>query len=401
MSTLVHQVGACRRLMHLPTAHRMHPSRLERHLASVASPSSSSSITSNTDLLTPIPYQSRLETHYYQTILEDLLVLTYDHSSPDASLEHLSSTSPEWQNNPSSPTPFIDLYSTPRTKLPSYNGGISAVTSLISKEAVEVDYFRVPKPKYGKLYLNPIDYTPVKMDVLKARPPIPPPPPYAPVPSRIVNLKTVSLRVWSKEAASNKNVILSCIMTLQAITGVRAEPLFATQADVSKQIRSGMALGAYCTLSGPPAFAFLDKLITCVLPRMNDWEGINPVGNGKGGITFKLSGQAVGLFPDIEPHFDSFPRLNDLDVLMETSGRTDDEAVLLLSGYQMPFLAVKEEVVKSAETGGAFDPWAQFRTRRERDTGESMRKTPAPRVINNKAGGGRGAKPTMASKKKR
>lgn len=150
-------------------------------------------------------------------------------------------------------------------------------------------------------------------------------------------------------------------MALQSITGIRANPLLATAADASRSIRPGMPLGATCKLKGPFAYHFLDKLITCVLPRMNDWEGINPVGNGKACINFTLPAKAVGLFPDIEPHFDSFPRLNDLDIMLETTGSNDMEAILLLSGFQMPFLKRKIEVETTESSDKPFDPWAQFR----------------------------------------
>ena len=45
-------------------------------------------------------------------------------------------------------------------------------------------------------------------------------------------------------------VILSAIMILQGITGVRAEPLFAEFGDANKGVREGMPMGAVVHLSG-------------------------------------------------------------------------------------------------------------------------------------------------------
>jgi ribosomal protein L5 len=45
-------------------------------------------------------------------------------------------------------------------------------------------------------------------------------------------------------------IILSAIMILQSISGVRAEPLFAEFGDANKGIRQGMPMGAVVHLSG-------------------------------------------------------------------------------------------------------------------------------------------------------
>jgi ribosomal protein L5 len=103
-------------------------------------------------------------------------------------------------------------------------------------------------------------------------------------------------------------------MSLQCITGKRAEPVFATRGDNSKKIRAGMPLGARVTLQGSEMYYFLDKLVQTVLPRIREWEGVNPIGDGKGSLELTLPASVVGTFPDIEPHFDMFPRLFDTKV---------------------------------------------------------------------------------------
>jgi large subunit ribosomal protein L5 len=77
-----------------------------------------------------------------------------------------------------------------------------------------------------------------------------------------------------------------------------------------------MPLGATVSLGGQEMYNFLDKMIQCVLPRIREWPGVNPIGDDKGSISFMLPASAVGTFPDIEPHFDSFPRLFDIEVLL-------------------------------------------------------------------------------------
>ncbi len=45
-------------------------------------------------------------------------------------------------------------------------------------------------------------------------------------------------------------MVLSAVMILQGITGMKAEPLFAEIGDASKGIREGMPMGAVVTLTG-------------------------------------------------------------------------------------------------------------------------------------------------------
>ncbi|KAJ3186273.1 hypothetical protein HDU85_007713 [Gaertneriomyces sp. JEL0708] len=316
--------------------------------------------------LSPI-CRPRLEEHYYNTLLEDLLVLTYDHSSPHATLPHLSKLK-EWNRSLSS-TPLQSIYQTTLPKLPTCPHSEQTTSNLLTRENAVVKQL-VLKRKFRKGFYNPIDYTTVTKDKYDAREEAPPKLPYSPLPSRMPLVAKVELRIWSEAAVSNKTILLSAIMSLQSITGVRAHPVFATVGDAAKKIREGMPLGASVTLTGPQMYLFLDKLTQCVLPRLREYSGINPVGDDDGSITIPLPSTAIGYFPDIEPHFDMYPRLFDTDVIITTTGKSDFEASLLLSGFQMPFL--EERVVQVEEEESVNDPWAKFRKPKTREERRAM-----------------------------
>jgi large subunit ribosomal protein L5 len=101
---------------------------------------------------------------------------------------------------------------------------------------------------------------------------------------------------------------------MQSICGKKPKPVFATKGDASKKIRAGMPIGCKVSIRGEEMYTFLDKLIQCVLPRIREFKGLNPVSN-KGVVEMTLPSNAIGTFPDIEPHFDMFPRLFDTKVL--------------------------------------------------------------------------------------
>jgi ribosomal L5P family C-terminus len=119
-------------------------------------------------------------------------------------------------------------------------------------------------------------------------------------------------------------------------------------------------------------YLFLDKMVQVVLPRIPDWPGINPVGNN-GSLTFTLPPQAVGYFPDIEPHFDMFPRLVETSVTFVTNANTDSECALLLSGLQVPIM--DEKVVKAEKEKVEDDPWALLKTAATREERKALAAT--------------------------
>jgi hypothetical protein len=119
-------------------------------------------------------------------------------------------------------------------------------------------------------------------------------------------------------------------------------------------------------------FDFLDKMTQCVLPRLREWNGFEAIGDNQGQLALKLPKQAVGYFPDIEPHFDSFPRLFDVDVLVQTTGQSDWETALLLSGLQIPIQP--KRIIKVTEEKKRDDPWAQFRKPKTKEERRALAK---------------------------
>lgn len=111
-------------------------------------------------------------------------------------------------------------------------------------------------------------------------------------------------------------------------------------------------------------YLFLDKLKETVLPRLREWHGFSPTSTRKPGtISLKLSEAALGYFPDIEAHFDMFPRLFDTDIDIITTATTDSEAVMMLSGFGLPF--TERETVKRVKSDDD-DPWAKFRRKSDK-----------------------------------
>ena len=95
-----------------------------------------------------------------------------------------------------------------------------------------------------------------------------------------------------------------------------------------------MKVGLKVTLRGTRMYEFLDRLIALAIPRVKDFRGLNPSSfDGRGTYNMGLVEQSV--FPEIDPSTVTFTQ--GMNINMQTSARTDEEAMELLTLLGMPF----------------------------------------------------------------
>ncbi|CAG8752804.1 33174_t:CDS:2 [Gigaspora margarita] len=182
--------------------------------------------------------------------------------------------------------------------------------------------------------INPfaINRPPPKPRGNKKRLPVPP----KQSPKTIPKLLKIDVHCMIKEAIHSKQHLLSGIMALQCITSERPTVVYSKTGVAQWKLRK-------VSISGPPMYTFLDKLVEIVLPRMKEWHGI-PITSGdqNGNIAMGFPASALSLFPDIEGNYDMFPLMTGFDVIFNTTAYTDYEGRMLLSGFQIPFTPRKK-----------------------------------------------------------
>jgi len=108
----------------------------------------------------------------------------------------------------------------------------------------------------------------------------------------------------------------------------------ATKSVAGFKIREGMSIGASVTLRQEQMYNFLTKLINIVLPRIRDFRGISPNSfDGRGNYNIGLKEQLI--FPEVS--YDDVTQIRGLDISIVTTAKTDEEALMLLKGFGMPF----------------------------------------------------------------
>ncbi|ORX94613.1 ribosomal protein L5 [Basidiobolus meristosporus CBS 931.73] len=170
----------------------------------------------------------------------------------------------------------------------------------------------------------------------------------------IPQLKKIVVHCYMKDAVYNKYNLLSAFISLQCITGQCPEPVFAKSDAAPWKLRRGMPVGCRVTLEGEKMYSFIEKVTEIVLPRMKEYQGLREnSGDGNGNIAFGFPAEAMGLFPDIEGIYDMIPKMTGFDVTVNTTGYSDTEARLLLSGFQLPFQSRRRSIAKPKETAEA------------------------------------------------
>jgi len=123
------------------------------------------------------------------------------------------------------------------------------------------------------------------------------------------------------------------IRDMTLITGQKPVATRAKKAVSNFKLREGMKIGCKVTLRGDRAYHFLDKLITVVLPRIRDFQGL-PANSfdGRGNYSLGLKEQLV--FPEIP--YDTFDRIRGMDITICTTATKDDDSRALLKMLGLP-----------------------------------------------------------------
>ena len=153
---------------------------------------------------------------------------------------------------------------------------------------------------------------------------------------QIPKLDKVIVNVRCGESKNNAKEIEAIAKDLATITGQKPITCKARKSVANFKLREGMPIGAKVTLRGNKMWEFLDRLFNVALPRVRDFQGINPNSfDGRGNYAFGLKEQLI--FPEIE--YDKVDKIRGMDIAICTTATTDEEAKELLSQLGAPFTA--------------------------------------------------------------
>lgn len=244
----------------------------------------------------------RLEDYYYDALQEDLMYMTYRH-------EHL----------PRPPPRQIRLTFDPQNPFSKHRKNPPVGGSQAGKE-------------------------------------LPPPS----TPSNVIRLEKVILHTMVKEALQSKSNLLGAIMAMRALTGESRQAggrhdmggvqIVRGRKSVGGWIRPDVPVGVQVELKGRSMYDFVGTLVEFVLPRLREFNGVllpppsanvNSPSAVSGVVSFGLTPQAMGFFPQIEVNQDSYPKMYGMHIHFVTNASglgAQNRARALVSGFQIPFV---------------------------------------------------------------
>ena len=151
---------------------------------------------------------------------------------------------------------------------------------------------------------------------------------------QIPKIEKIVVNVGCGEARENPKVLDAVVKDLSAITGQKAIITIAKKSVANFKLREGMPVGAKVTLRGDKMWEFLDRLFNVALPRVRDFQGINPNAfDGRGNYAMGIKEQLI--FPEIE--YDKIDKIRGMDIIIVTTAKTDEEGRALLQQVGAPF----------------------------------------------------------------
>jgi large subunit ribosomal protein L5 len=151
---------------------------------------------------------------------------------------------------------------------------------------------------------------------------------------QVPQIKKVVVNIGLGEAMENPKALDGAVSDLSQITGQKPILLNARKDIANFKLRAGRTIGAKVTLRGERMWAFLDRLINVVLPRVRDFRGVSAESfDGRGNYTLGLREQLI--FPEIE--YDKIDKIRGMEISIVTSAQNDEQARALLRLMGMPF----------------------------------------------------------------
>ena len=146
----------------------------------------------------------------------------------------------------------------------------------------------------------------------------------------------IVINIGLGEAKDNAGILDKVKVYLMALAGQAPVVTMAKKSIASFKVSKGQPIGMMVTLRGEKMYAFLDKLISIVLPKVRDFRGIPERSfDQTGNLNLGLKEQII--FPEVD--YKTVDRTRGLAVTITTTAKNKEEGKKLLGYLGMPFRA--------------------------------------------------------------
>jgi len=150
---------------------------------------------------------------------------------------------------------------------------------------------------------------------------------------QVPKVSKIVVNVGVKDAVSDSKSLSLVSDVIGRVTGQQPVRTFAKKSIAGFKIREGMPLGIKVTLRNKNMYEFLERLIHLSLPKVRDFQGV-PVKFDRRG-NYNLGIKEWNIFPEVD--YKLSEKLYGLNVTIQTTADSDDQAFALLKSFGMPF----------------------------------------------------------------
>ncbi|HBQ50990.1 50S ribosomal protein L5 [Candidatus Daviesbacteria bacterium RIFCSPLOWO2_01_FULL_38_10] len=150
----------------------------------------------------------------------------------------------------------------------------------------------------------------------------------------VPRLQKIVISIGLGEAKDNAGILDKVKVYLGALAGQIPVVTLAKKSVASFKVSKGQTVGLMVTLRGDRMYAFLDKLINIVLPKVRDFRGISLNSfDSQGNLNMGLKEQTI--FPEVD--YKLIDKVRGLAVTIATSAKQKEEGKKLLEYLGVPF----------------------------------------------------------------
>jgi large subunit ribosomal protein L5 len=189
------------------------------------------------------------------------------------------------------------------------------------ERAVPKDY----KPRMRELYVRKVVPAMMKELSLSSHMAVP-------------KITKIVINIGVSEAKENIQALDLAKEDLAQIAGQMPQIRRAKKSISNFKLRQGMPIAVRVTLRGAVMYEFLDRFISLSVPRIRDFQGVDPrFFDGRGNLNIGL--QEHHIFPEVNQ--EKSPKARGMNITFVTTAGDNDKAKALFEHFGMPFKKAK------------------------------------------------------------
>ena len=151
---------------------------------------------------------------------------------------------------------------------------------------------------------------------------------------QVPQLRKITINMGVGETTTDKKILDNALSDMTKIAGQKPVVTKARRSIANFKVRAGFPVGCMVTLRGARMYEFLDRLVNIAMPRIRDFRGVsNRAFDGRGNYSLGVKEQII--FPEID--YDKVDTLRGMNIAINTTASSDDEARALLTAFRFPF----------------------------------------------------------------